>query len=385
MSNASTNMRLKLPLLCLFLQLKMIILFAIFVRYDSHTDPREWFRLKAHENLTDVENDFYFRYPSFQDVHVMIFIGFGFLMTFLKKYGYGSVGFNFVLAAFSLQWSEVSAVAQSSLAWMRGFSSRRAETWDGDGRCFGGERNGYINQSASPGLLSTSSLSKVMSPKSPPPPVAQLTLSNSRKPDLRVITSHSKGMMGSLSSHQLTGSQVTQSLTTPVVSVATPSLLPQGLQYSAMHTTYNTDYQLTSADLSALQSFNSPGGLSLGNVATWQQLAPATLSNLLISPGNQLPQVSTLTVCTNQDVHVKSEPVSPTRDRTTPSGFLQQAHQDTGRSPVDSLSSNSSSFEGSERDEARGDYLSPVGLTRVSGEEGESQSVKRMRMDAWVT
>ncbi|XP_067878696.1 myocyte-specific enhancer factor 2D homolog [Heterodontus francisci] len=253
-----------------------------------------------------------------------------------------------------------------------------------NGGCPSPVGNGYINQRASPGLLSTSSLSKVMSPKSPPPPAAQLTHSNSRKPDLRVITSQSKGMMGSLSTHQLITSQATQSLTTPVVSVATPSLLPQGLQYSAMHATYNTDYQLTSADLSALQSFNSPGGLSLGNVATWQQLAPATLSNLFIGPGNQLPQVSTLSVGTSQDVHIKSEPVSPTRDRTTPSGLLQQTHQDMGRSPVDSLSSNSSSFEGSERDETR-DYMVPVGPMRMAGEEGENLSVKRMRMDTWVT
>ena len=41
----------------------------------------------------------------FQDVHVMIFIGFGFLMTFLKRYGYGSIGFNFMLAVFVLQWA----------------------------------------------------------------------------------------------------------------------------------------------------------------------------------------------------------------------------------------------------------------------------------------
>ena len=34
----------------------------------------------------------------------MIFIGFGFLMTFLKKYGYGSVGFNLLLGAVVLQW-----------------------------------------------------------------------------------------------------------------------------------------------------------------------------------------------------------------------------------------------------------------------------------------
>ncbi|XP_078391599.1 ammonium transporter Rh type B-A-like isoform X3 [Cetorhinus maximus] len=105
MSSASTNMRLKLPLICLLLQLLLIILFAVFVRYDGDTDASEWSRRKAQENTTDADNEFYFRYPSFQDVHVMIFVGFGFLMTFLKKYGYSSVGFNFVLAAFSLQWA----------------------------------------------------------------------------------------------------------------------------------------------------------------------------------------------------------------------------------------------------------------------------------------
>ncbi|OQV17232.1 Ammonium transporter Rh type C-like 2 [Hypsibius exemplaris] len=44
-------------------------------------------------------------YAMFQDVHVMVFVGFGFLMTFLRKYGYSSVGFNFLLAAYVLQWS----------------------------------------------------------------------------------------------------------------------------------------------------------------------------------------------------------------------------------------------------------------------------------------
>lgn len=39
------------------------------------------------------------------DVHSMMFVGFGFLMTFLKRYGYGSVGFNFVVAAYVLEWA----------------------------------------------------------------------------------------------------------------------------------------------------------------------------------------------------------------------------------------------------------------------------------------
>ena len=43
-------------------------------------------------------------FAVFQDVHVMIFIGFGFLMTFLKRYGFSSVGINMLVAAFVLQW-----------------------------------------------------------------------------------------------------------------------------------------------------------------------------------------------------------------------------------------------------------------------------------------
>lgn len=42
---------------------------------------------------------------GFQDVHVMVFVGFGFLMAFLQRYGFSSVGFTFLLAAFALQWS----------------------------------------------------------------------------------------------------------------------------------------------------------------------------------------------------------------------------------------------------------------------------------------
>ncbi|KPP78717.1 ammonium transporter Rh type B-like [Scleropages formosus] len=94
-----------LPITCIVMEVIVIILFAVFVRYDTDTDARKWHKEKSHDNKSNYENDFYFRYPSFQDVHVMIFIGFGFLMTFLQRYGFSSVGFNFLIAAFSLQWA----------------------------------------------------------------------------------------------------------------------------------------------------------------------------------------------------------------------------------------------------------------------------------------
>ena len=47
-------------------------------------------------------------FTVFQDVHVMIFVGFGFLMTFLRRYGYSSIGFNLLLAALVLQWGTLT-------------------------------------------------------------------------------------------------------------------------------------------------------------------------------------------------------------------------------------------------------------------------------------
>ncbi|XP_057231282.1 myocyte-specific enhancer factor 2A isoform X1 [Malurus melanocephalus] len=261
--------------------------------------------------------------------------------------------------------------------------------------------NGFVNSRASPSLLGTggggNGLGKVMPTKSPPPPGGGNLGMNNRKPDLRVvIPPSSKGMMPPLNTQRISSSQSTQPLATPVVSVTTPSLPPQGLVYSAMPSAYNTDYSLTSADLSALQGFNSPGMLSLGQVSAWQQhhLGPAALSSLVT--GSQLSQGSNLSINTNQNINIKSEPISPPRDRVTPSGFPPQqpqpqqppppSRQELGRSPVDSLSSSSSSYDGSDREDPRSDFHSPVVLGRPpNAEDRESPSVKRMRMDTWVT
>ncbi|KAG1944757.1 myocyte-specific enhancer factor 2A [Pimephales promelas] len=259
----------------------------------------------------------------------------------------------------------------------------------------GNAGNGFVNPRGSPGLLGTPSgngLGKVMPAKSPPPPGGNMGI-GSRKPDLRVvIPASSKGMMPPLNTQRISSSQA---LATPVVSVTTPSLPPQGLVYSGMPTAYNSEYSLSSAELSSLQGFGSPG-LSIGSMSAWQQhqLGQAALSSLV---GGHLPQGSNLSINTSQHVNIKSEPISPPRERVTPSGFPQQQQQqqqapsgrpDMGRSPVDSLSSSCSSYDGSDREDHRPDFHSPLGLGRppaAGGEERESPTVKRMRMDTWVT
>ncbi|KAK1795204.1 hypothetical protein P4O66_010381 [Electrophorus voltai] len=321
---------------------------------------------------------------------------------------------------------------------------------------------------ASPGLLSVTngnSMGKVAPAKSPPPPSPQMV--NSRKPDLRVITSQNSKALMQLNAQRLGTSQVTQPLTTPVVSVATPSLLTP----FSMPTAYNTEYQLTSADLTALQAFTPQGALLPSNVATWQQqqqpsvsqqpqqqpsvsqqqpqqqqqpppqtqqISLAPLNNLImwgvdkqngemtncisslaanLRPVGPLPHGATLTVNTNPSVSIKSEPVSPNRDRSTPSSTAAVAVaaaagattslsltqypgalrlEPTGRSPVDSISSNGSSYEGSDRDDGGQprppDFASStLGPLRASAEQPgssdnqEGANVKRMRLDTWVT
>ncbi|KAG9332353.1 hypothetical protein JZ751_015360, partial [Albula glossodonta] len=108
---------------------------------------------------------------------------------------------------------------------------------------------------------------------------------------------------------------------------------------------------------------------------------------------------SSLSINTSQSVSIKSEPISPPRERVTPSsGFLSQqaphppsSRQEVGRSPADSLSSSCSSYDGSDREDPPRPEFHPqlgLGVGRPSaggaaGETRESPSLKRMRMDTW--
>lgn len=61
----STNVRVSLPAVCFVWQIAMIVLFGVFIRYDEESDVKKWIAHKDSHNITsDIENDFYFRYPS---------------------------------------------------------------------------------------------------------------------------------------------------------------------------------------------------------------------------------------------------------------------------------------------------------------------------------
>ncbi|XP_036104847.1 ammonium transporter Rh type A isoform X1 [Molossus molossus] len=88
------------PFLAIILEVAIIALFGLFVGDEQDQNNYQ----QPNSTKSTAVDGFLELYPLFQDVHVMIFVGFGFLMTFLKKYGFSSVGINLLIAALGLQW-----------------------------------------------------------------------------------------------------------------------------------------------------------------------------------------------------------------------------------------------------------------------------------------
>ena len=82
------------------IQVIIIICYGLFTTYDVEVNASNSVTTNSLSKDTVLSY-----YPFFQDVHVMIFIGFGFLMTFLRRYAYSSLGYTFYLSAFCVQIS----------------------------------------------------------------------------------------------------------------------------------------------------------------------------------------------------------------------------------------------------------------------------------------
>ncbi|XP_021705382.1 ammonium transporter Rh type A isoform X2 [Aedes aegypti] len=89
--------------LLLLVQIVFIIVFGFFTDYSKDLLPKNATVSAAMEEAHEEQP--LPKYPHFQDIHVMIFIGFGFLMTFLKRYGFSASGLNLLVAALAIQWA----------------------------------------------------------------------------------------------------------------------------------------------------------------------------------------------------------------------------------------------------------------------------------------
>ena len=103
-------------------QVAVAILFTIFVRYDRSIDPKfhtgnetvadnfmndysrklSWPRERS--ELQQIKLNF-LSFSVILDIQVMLFVGFGFLMTFLRRFGYSAVCFTMLLIVFCVEYA----------------------------------------------------------------------------------------------------------------------------------------------------------------------------------------------------------------------------------------------------------------------------------------
>ncbi|XP_039992633.1 rh blood group, D antigen [Xiphias gladius] len=88
---SAASLRSRLAPLLLFLQLGFIVMYALFTEIQSKVSVDG-------ETFANV-------YPEFQDVNVIVTLGFGFLGTFLVRYGFSASVFSLLVAVMATQWA----------------------------------------------------------------------------------------------------------------------------------------------------------------------------------------------------------------------------------------------------------------------------------------
>jgi ammonium transporter Rh len=96
LNNRSHLQKFCMDYLFIFLEIIMLIFYGLFTTF---LDPR-WIIDPSLETIF-----FSHYYPITMDIHLMIFVCFGFLGTFLRKYSWSAVAKNFLMAAWTIQLS----------------------------------------------------------------------------------------------------------------------------------------------------------------------------------------------------------------------------------------------------------------------------------------
>jgi ammonium transporter Rh len=102
-AKTSNSFKNKFEIILCLIQAVLIILIGIFTEY-KYIEASE---LEGIFNILD--NSFTSQYSLFQHINVMIFIGFGFLMVFLKSHSWSSVGFTYLGAVIAIEVYIVSS------------------------------------------------------------------------------------------------------------------------------------------------------------------------------------------------------------------------------------------------------------------------------------
>jgi len=71
----------------IFVEIVIFVMYSVFVRFQIHNDQ-------------SLASTFY---PLYQDINVMMLIGFGFLMTFIRKYAWSALSYTFFINAIAVQ------------------------------------------------------------------------------------------------------------------------------------------------------------------------------------------------------------------------------------------------------------------------------------------
>jgi Ammonium Transporter Family len=74
-----------------------ILFYGLFVEFSPTASPHA----TAADNI-NAQTLMVNHYPMYMDVHVMVFVGFGFLMSFLKNSSWTAIGFTYLIACWSI-------------------------------------------------------------------------------------------------------------------------------------------------------------------------------------------------------------------------------------------------------------------------------------------
>ncbi|XP_077442195.1 myocyte-specific enhancer factor 2C-like isoform X2 [Vanacampus margaritifer] len=240
----------------------------------------------------------------------------------------------------------------------------------------------YSSQCPSSAMMSPGGVSKSIQDKSPP-------MSMGRKPDLRPLMPPANKCSNMptvcedfdlMLNARINHSQTAQTLSSPASCVSAAASLPGAAMggYPSSLTSFGAEFSL-GGELAFLTAFGSGSGGGGGGGGGWQQQQHVhDLHNLHSVPlshmGNLCQNANLNFPSGHPNLHIKSEPASPPRERGPASR--------PGRSPAGSASSCGSSYDGGE-DRDGGDFLLRPPSTQ---DERHSPSVKRMRLtEGWAT